>query len=148
MAAVVWFWPLPSHGSTTPDAQSTGVSPVTDIQLQQVGFVEAKAEPANGNRFQGPAVYWRVQVNPAKTTEPGDILMVLKTTYIDPGTSGLYAYGSDSHAFTVTGGQGQESTINDGRTAVSIVKNGTYVVIVGPGKQAVEALADLMGASL
>jgi hypothetical protein len=125
----------------TPDTAS---SPVIVSDLAKAGFTGVKQEvPLAGGRFSGPALYFAVsdKVMTDSTSEAPNIVMV-SDLQADAGAL-AYTYGSNSHAFDIAGGQGKEGIMFDARITINFVKNGHYVVIIGPNKQKIEALASL-----
>ena len=64
-------------------------------------------------------------------------------------TDALFSYGTDTRAFAISGGVGQEADFADGeRVALNFSKGIYYVVIIGPNSQKIEALARIVAAKI
>ncbi len=124
-------------------AQNTNHS-VTADDLVKVGFTNVRQEtPTAGGRFVGPNEYFEVSDKVASPdSEAPNIVMVSDfSSSQNLAGSTLFTYGSDSHDFAIPGGRGKEGAMFDGRTAINFVKNNHYIVIVGPNREKIEALA-------
>ncbi len=118
-------------------------APVTADDLRAAGFSNIAPEMSPSGRFSGPAYYFQVGdwVDDPRSEAP-DIVMVSKHTSPSPLTDqSLYAYASSSQAFEISGGQGKEGSLADGRTAINFIKGNDYFVIIGPDAQKIENLA-------
>jgi len=138
-----------TNAALAPGASNTGSqgvfsSPVTVGDLIKAGFTAVKQEvPLPNGRFNGPPLYFSVSDKASDpTSEAPNIVMVDDSLTVAGAIS--YTYGSNSQAFAIIGGQGKEGTMFDGRIAINFVKNGHYVVVFGPNKQKIEALANLV----
>jgi len=131
---------------------SQAAASVTPADLQIAGFTQVKQlTPIAGGRFSGPNLYWQVSDKvTAPTSEAPDVVMAedFLAPYTLSSGATLYVYGSDSHAFGVTGGNGQEATMGDGRIAINFIKNNHYDVIMGPNQAKIEALASIMAGKI
>jgi len=129
----------------TPDASQLQI---TASDLQNAGFTGVKQEsPQAGGRFRGPADYFEVsdRVNDPQSEAP-NIVMVDSAYHnnFSLANGDLYVYGTSSHPFDIVGGRGQEGTMFDGRIAINFIKGNNYTVIMGPNRQKIEALAQLV----
>jgi hypothetical protein len=127
-------------------SQAAGAYVVSAADLQKVGFKGVTQNKPNASgRFQGPNLYFEVSDKVAATSEAPNLVMVSDTAYpYNLPTSSLFKYGADSHNFTVAGGLGQEATLSDGRLAINFIQGKHYAVIIGPNKQKIEALTNLL----
>jgi hypothetical protein len=63
-------------------------------------------------------------------------------------TRTLFNYGTTQKPFDVDGGMGKEATLIGTRTAINFIKNGTYVVVIGPNVSGTEALVAIVSSKL
>lgn len=127
-------------------SQSASSAPltITADDLIKAGFSGVKRETAQANgRFSGSVPYFEVSDKVTDPTSEAPNIVMVDDSLAGAGAIN-YTYGSDSHAFSIAGGQGKEGAMFDGRVTVSFVKNGHYDVIMGPNRQKIEALANLM----
>ncbi len=119
---------------------------VTETDLAAAGFASPKPQPPTADGMYQPAAYFWVG-NSANPTAVNNLVMVSAVSVASDFNT-LYKYGSSQTPFTITNGVGQEATLSDTRTAINFIKNGTYVVIIGPTAKEVEALATIVADKL
>lgn len=125
--------------------------PVMAADLQKAGYTQVKPlAPTAAGRFKGPNLYFEVSDKvSAPTSEAPNVVMTEDFILpYQPTESALFNYGADSQAFSVFGGSGKEATMPDGRVAINLIKGYHYVVVIGPNKVKVEALATSMAGKL
>ncbi len=116
-------------------AQSTNTPVVTLDDIAQAGFTNARVQPPQGQAFQPPELYFRVNETVAKThPEWGDAANLLNVFVRNMHSVAGWTY------------KGDEMKTQDfaGRTSISVFTPDYYIVVIGPDAQKAQSLLTLL----
>lgn len=138
-----------SFAANSPETKGAGpVKIVTSAEeVAQAGFSYPKIQlpDGNGNYPKSASYFW--VGDGAKPTPTNNLVMVSAVT-IPEKTHTLWSYGPTQKDFPIAGGTGKEIISIGTRTIINFIKNGTYVVVIGPTAPETENLATLVASKI
>jgi len=120
---------------------------VTIEDVSSAGFSSPIIQPpTDDGNYPGSATYFWVGNNTARS--PAKNLVMVSSVNMPKNTQNLFSYGASQKDFPVSGGKGLEAILGGARTAINFLKNGIYVVIIGPNAAETETLATIVASKI
>lgn len=127
--------------------QPLAVKTITAEDVAAAGFSHPQIQlpTGDGNYPSSVSYFW---VGDGKQRSPAKNLVMVSLVFVPASVQNLFVYGTTKKVFPVDGGKGLEATLGGTRTAINFLKQGRYVVVIGPSAKETEALASIVASKI